>query len=89
MAAFELDNTMLNKIDRIHKMIMTLNTMENNQTKVSYQVNQERMIIAAHKFGDWDFPIYTFQRAFVELNYALLDQVIQELQFFIKYPYRN
>lgn len=87
MAKFELDSTMLRKMDKIHSLIMTLNTMESNQTKVSYQVNQDRMIIVAHKFGDWDFPIYTFQRAFVELTYALLDEVISQLQLFIKYHY--
>lgn len=89
MPAFELDGTMVAKIDKIQSLILTLNTMEKNQVKISYQTNHERMIICAHKYGSWDFPVYTFQSHFVSLTYPMLDEVIKEIQFYIRHPYIN
>lgn len=89
MPAFELDSAMLKKLDKIASLCFTLNTMENNQAKISLQINHERMILCAHKFGDWDFPIYTFQQHFVSLSYPMLDAVIEEINYMIKYPYKS
>ncbi|GAB3518507.1 hypothetical protein GCM10027442_38800 [Emticicia fontis] len=78
MAAFELDSTMLKKIDKLHRACTTLNTMESD-LKASYQINDERILIVLFKHH-WDFTIWSYQRRFIQLTYADLDQALEEFQ---------
>ncbi|HEY1061897.1 MAG TPA: hypothetical protein VGE44_09430 [Daejeonella sp.] len=78
---------MLKKLHKICLLILDLNSLEDNQAKVALQINQERINISAHKNGEWDFPIYSFQQHFVNLTYPMLDEVIKEIEYMIKYPY--
>ncbi len=86
MAQFELDNQMLKKLDKLHSACLTLNTMK-IEIEASYQINHHQIIICLHKSGNWDWPLYTFQRFFVNLTYANLDQALEEINGWMKYKF--
>lgn len=86
MAKFELDNQMLKKLETLNKLCLIINTME-TQVKASYQINHDRIIICVQENFEYivTFPLYTYQRHFVQLTYADLDEAIQEMNEYVKY----
>lgn len=86
MAKFELDSTMLKKLETLNRLCLILNTME-SEIKVSYQINHNRIIIAVQENIAYvvTFPLYTYQRHFIQLTYPDLDEAISQMNYYIKY----
>lgn len=86
MAKFELDNTMLKKLETLNKLCLILNTME-SEVKASYQINHDRIIICVQENLEYvvTFPLYTYQRHFSQLTYPDLDEAIKEMNDYVKY----
>lgn len=85
MAKFELDSTMLKKLDKLHSACTTLNSLEKS-ISASYQINHKRVLISIQK-NDWDFPLWSFQRMFIQLTYPDLDQALKEIIFYQSYEF--
>lgn len=86
MAKYELDSTMLKKLETLNKLCLILNTME-AEIKASYQINHDRIIICVQENFEYlaTFPLYTYQRHFVQLTYPDLDEAIREMNDYVKY----
>lgn len=88
MAKFELDSTMLKKMETLNRQCLMLNSMESD-IKVSYQVNHERIMICVQEhppeqyFTSW--PMFTFQCSFYNLTYVNLDEAIEKMNCYLKY----
>lgn len=87
MATFELDSTMLKKIEQLSRLTMILNTSQ-KQTKAQIQIGHTRLILSVQVPSVYEsFPVYTYQRSYINLTYADLDQAIQEMNNQIKNAY--
>ena len=85
MPKFELDNQMLKKLETLAKLTMILNTSEKT-TKAQIQIGHTRVILSVQIPSEWEsFPLYTYQRSYVNLTYADLDGAIEEMNQIIKY----
>ncbi len=83
---YELDSTMLKKLETLNRQCLILNTME-SEIKASYQISHSRIIIVVQRHYDFmeSFPLYTYQRQFINLTYADLEEAIAEMTYYQKY----
>ena len=87
MAKFELDSTMMGKLEKIARLSLILNSLDGRKTKAQLQIGHSRMLLSLQHdsgFGIEVFPLYTFQSSYYNLTYRNLDEVIDELNYFIK-----
>lgn len=87
MPAFELDSTMLKKIETLSRLTMILNTSEKT-TKAQIQIGHTRLILSVQIPSSWEsFPLYTYQVSYINITYANLDEAIAEMNYYIKNAY--
>ncbi len=85
---FELDSTMLKYLETLNRQCLMLNSMESD-TKVSYQVNHQRILIIVQEHPEQEFftsfAWWSFESSLAELTYVKLTTAIDKMNYYIKY----